>query len=1340
MSFFAPFMLFGLVAAAAPIVLHLLRKRTADRLDWGAWMFIVETLRKKRRKLLIEDLLLLVLRTLVLALAAFAFARPFLPEFHYLGGAGVDKDVVIVLDTSASMQIKDDAGVSAFDRACEEIRELVETSPKGTSFGLVAGGETPEILTATPMSSRQEILDLLDRLEPRDGAMDAPRSLAAAGEILSAGANPGKAIVVYGDGQGYGWRADEASEWKRVERSLARFSRRPPVVYRALPGPVQTKNVALAELKPSRRVVGTDRPVGFSMTVVNSGSEAFAPGDAVVACDGEEIVRLPLGQILPGLSRTFEFPVAFTNEGPHRLVASLPDAGDDALPTDNTISNRVDVVGAMDVLLVNGHPSATGYDRPTALIEAALRPEIAGTNGVFLVRPRTVRAAELEKEETFGGVAAAVLCDVPFLSPRATTNLLDWVRTGGGVVTVAGPRCRDDYYTNEVVGAGWRTWDGAAKDLTLKDAPVVGRVMIDEAAIDPQADVLERFSDGSVAAVSSPFGRGRRALVACPLDCNWSAFPARPAFVPFVHEIVSSVAATNSFATARSTRWRAREGDLTPLTDKETDALSTSVDFGYARTKDDVLSAIIGRSFGLEFGRWVALVVLVLLALELLFCRYLDRTRGGLSPSKARFALRAIAVLALVWMLSHVTWVHDVSRPIHRRVALFTDVSLSMHRSDPTDDGGTNATVRLEVATDLAARLERELSDAYDVVPLTFGGETTDFAQALETALAEIPSEELAGAVFVTDGRQTADSSPEAASRRFARLGAKISSLVVGSETNRADAAIESVRAPEHVFFGDRIRPVVRVRADALKGRRLTVRLMEGDRKVDARELTVDDEAWTQEIVFADDPVEKGVKAYRVELDAPEDDRERENDVWPFDVAVSDDRTSVLMVDSRPRWEFRYLRNLFHGRDKSIHLQYLLTEPDRYAERSFVRPPAADATRAFGESEAGSLPKGRDDWRKFDVIVLGDLGPDILTDEVCDHLRACVEERGATLIVSAGARHMPAAFARAPLADLLPVVCTNEQGAVTAAWRNGPTALALTPSGRGHPATALAPTASENERLWQSVPPVRGRLTGIAPRPGAEVLLFAGDATPMAAPLMIVRQTGRGKVVFFATDETWMLRYRTGDTYHHRFWSNIVRWGAGDRLRDGNRHARVGTPSVHSRPGRPVRIGIRLRDAELLPIDGAKPVAEIVKPDGSRSTVDLAPKDGASGCYETMFDETVQEGRYAVTIVDRETAARLGANWPDPLETSFTVDRTVAPVEYAQLTADRRTVAEMARLTGGVVFEASDIPGIAGTFGEARREVDERIEDPIWDHPLALALFALALIAGWILRKRKGLA
>ena len=1338
MPFFAPWMLLGLVAAAAPIVIHLLRKHSAERVEWGAWMFLFESIQKKRRKLLLEDIILLTLRTLVLVFAAFAFARPFFPEMHFFGGRGMDKDVVIVLDASASMHLAGSGGRTVFENAVDEARELVKLSPRGTSFGLVLGDRTPVILTANPVASRREVLDLLDAARAGEDTMDAPRTLAAAGEVLAAGNNPAKEIVVFGDGQAYGWRPSDADEWKRVERSFARFVRRPPVVWRTLDRPDHVKNAALAGVVPSRRIIGTDRPVSFAVTVVNSGTEAFSPGDAVMSVDGAEVARAPVGQILPGLARSFEFSYQFPSNGPHTVVTALTTPDD--IPTDSVVTNPVEVIEALDVLLVNGRPSETGFERPTAFLEAALRPELKGTNRVFLVRPKTVRAAELSDSDVFKGVSATLLCDVPALPPKALANLTKWVGAGGGLLTVPGEKAQTGLYTNAVFAVAWTNWTETLRDVTLKGAPVAQRVEFDEAALTNGVDVAERFSDGRAAVVTARYGLGRLAISAAPLDLGGTMLPARPDFVPFVHDLVYSVAGTNSVAELKDTRWRAREGDLAPLTSEAVDAVSVSVDLAFARSRDDALAAVVGKSFGLEIWRPLAVIALLLLVAEILLCRRLDGERGGRDSSRLRFALRTLAVLALLWMLAHISWTHEKSRTIHRRVAVLTDRSLSMMRADADASGATNGVIRYTTATNAAAALATKLAERYDVEAFSFGDATTDYATALELALDRIPSEELAGAVVVTDGRSTSETGPEAAARRFARLGAKVTSVLVGSETNRADAAIELVRAPESVFLGDRLRPLARVRCDGLKGKQIAVKLMEGDNEIERRDFTVETDGWTKEVRFVHDPGERGVKGYRIEIEPPEGDFEPANNAWPFDVSVSDDRTNVLVADRRPRWEFRYLRNLFYGRDKSVHLQYVLTEPDRVSELKTPLLPDADATREFGEAEAGALPRTRDDWRKFDVIVLGDLPPETLTDEVAADIRDAVEERGAMLVVTAGGKYMPSAYAEGPLAALLPVSFTNEAGKVTAEWVRTRGSFALSPSGRGHPATAIASSASENERIWSSLPPTSGRLSGLTVKPGSEVLLFAAEGTAMTAPLMVVRESGRGKTVFFATDETWLLRYRTGDTYHHRFWGNVVGWGAGEKLRDGNLHARAGTDSLHYAPDDPVRIVARLAGTDCLPLTNASVTAEVTLPDGGKRTLDLVKREGVNGYYETTFDGADVEGRYEVAVTSKDAEALLGVDWPAPLVTAFTVDRGVAPLEYAHLSADRAVVAEMARLTGGEVVLPEGVDGLAESFGPGKSTVVEKLDDPIWDHPLAFALLALALIAVWALRKRKGLA
>jgi hypothetical protein len=78
MEFFAPWMLLGLGAIAVPVLIHLFNRKSAKRIEWGAFIFLMDSMISRRRRMLIEDILLLATRCLLLALLSFAIARPFI--------------------------------------------------------------------------------------------------------------------------------------------------------------------------------------------------------------------------------------------------------------------------------------------------------------------------------------------------------------------------------------------------------------------------------------------------------------------------------------------------------------------------------------------------------------------------------------------------------------------------------------------------------------------------------------------------------------------------------------------------------------------------------------------------------------------------------------------------------------------------------------------------------------------------------------------------------------------------------------------------------------------------------------------------------------------------------------------------------------------------------------------------------------------------------------------------------------------------------------------------------------------------------------------------------------
>ena len=634
----------------------------------------------------------------------------------------------------------------------------------------------------------------------------------------------------------------------------------------------------------------------------------------------------------------------------------------------------------------------------------------------------------------------------------------------------------------------------------------------------------------------------------------------------------------------------------------------------------------------------------------------------------------------------------------------------------------------------------------------------TDYPAALEAVLREIPSEQLAGVLIVSDGCNNGESGIDPVGRRLGLQGVPVCGVVVGGSRLPLDVAIADVSAPESIYLGDKIRVRATIHITGARGRKINVTMSDATSTVDRVALDVSSDDFTREIRLLHEPKEQGIHSYTLQADVIEGELFTENNTWKLDVAVSDDRTSVLLVDDRPRWEFRYLRNLFFGRDKSVHLQYLLQHPDSAAGVQTEQKLApASAGRKFGDAEAGALPVSRDEWRKFDVIILGDLGSDLLTPAVVADLRYCVGERGALLVVLAGPRQMPHGITDAAFQELLPVRYTPEPGGC---WipPEERYRLLLTPPGRSHPVLQQSASLSENEAIWNGMPELTWRFPVQDLKPGAEVLAYAqpDDAAPQEVgtitaadatarldaetrkrarnALVVAQSYGRGKVLMLNFDQTWRLRYCAGDKYHHRFWGQVLRWGMGEKLRAGREGLRLGTDELVYTPQHPARVLARVTDKDFAAIPDAQLEAAVLHGGREVARVRLAYREGSHGMYEAVLPPLADPGRYDVKLARKDGAPG------EPVETAFLVVTAERPVELGDVVATRTTLDALARWTGGRVVGPAHAADLWNAFGEGRQTVAERRERPLWDTPWLYLLIVGLLTAEWILRKRGGLA
>ncbi len=649
-------------------------------------------------------------------------------------------------------------------------------------------------------------------------------------------------------------------------------------------------------------------------------------------------------------------------------------------------------------------------------------------------------------------------------------------------------------------------------------------------------------------------------------------------------------------------------------------------------------------------------------------------------------------------------------------------------------------------------------------------GLSTDLSFAMEEAQRQIPADRFAGVLLLSDGRHNAVSGVEAAARLLGGLRVPVCAVPMGSAVPPADAAILSVTVPESIYLDDKVRVKADLKFDGLMGTNVTVRLLESGVELEKREIKIADKTFRTTERFMHKPETRGIMRYTLEIAGQDADAMPENNRRDLEVAVSDDRTNVLLVDSRPRWEFRYLRNLFYGRDKSVHLQYVLLEPDRLESAPDTEPVLASAGRKFGDAEATLLPANRDEWMKFDVIILGDIPPSALDEKTLAILRDCVTERGAMLVTIAGPRYMPHAFRSEIFKALLPVTVENTDAFLFES--PDPQApsfrLRLTPEGQEAPLMQLSSSAAENQQIWDELPPMRWRHANQETKPGAKVLAYADPLeptepkdlfdAPVLSPedaadqlerrmrmrslnaLIVLQHVGYGKVLALQFDGTWRLRYRVGDTYHHTFWGQVLLAGGGENLRSGTALVRLGTDQLSYAPDTPIKVLVKLVEEDNRPVRDAKVTVRVYREQALLMSKGMTLREDSNGIYETELPGMQDYGKYRLEIVSKDAARLLSLEKADPVECAFSVVGLRNPAELAELTVDLGTLGKVAELSGGRVAGVDDVESLIDAFGAGTQTVHEPREVTLWDAWPLLLLMVCCVTAEWLLRRRAGLA
>jgi hypothetical protein len=558
----------GLVAVAAPIIIHLLHRRKVKRLDWGAMRFLLELLARNRRRLLLEELLLLLVRVLLVALLGLALTRPALKRTRLFGADGVAR-----YGRTAAVLLIDDSLSSASGRtqmALDEIKRLaaayLNTLAPGDEVSILLQSQRGG-LPADPLFDLEAVRAMVSQVQPSAVASDVPALLEAGMAQLSRHVNPGAELVLISDGRRDGWRPTDRARWDetrqrlRGARDATQGSRQRPHVLVLSPAVTSAEgNLALIDLRLDRTLVSARRPAGLRAQLTWSGRPPPPQGRVRFLVNGRVIGGKAFslagpGQQEVGLTHTFEEPGSY-------VVQAQLEGTHDSLPLDDQRCLAVQVESSVPVLLVEGRP-APGLQSSLGFLAAALDPEGQGRGPFELTR---ISPAQLN-EQRLQNQRVVVLGDLSALTSEVVAALERHVVSGGGILVGLGAQT-DAALINRVwarAGSGFLPAPllealSPAQPLTIgqvsqghpvfnafgsrsmevwKEARIRRHYRLDFGqALAGEIDRLLTLENGEALLAERRRGAGLVALLTTSLDGQWNDLPLLPAYVPLMRGVV----------------------------------------------------------------------------------------------------------------------------------------------------------------------------------------------------------------------------------------------------------------------------------------------------------------------------------------------------------------------------------------------------------------------------------------------------------------------------------------------------------------------------------------------------------------------------------------------------------------------------------------------------------------------------------------------------------------------------------------------------------------------------------------------------------------------------------
>jgi len=716
------------------------------------------------------------------------------------------------------------------------------------------------------------------------------------------------------------------------------------------------------------------------------------------------------------------------------------------------------------------------------------------------------------------------------------------------------------------------------------------------------------------------------------------------------------------------------------------------------------------------------LALLAILALCIIAIKRSARKKRTGLLELLRF-LCILFVVALLWQAEWHTELHTQTQP---EVLVLFDESKSMDTLDTrvSADGITTTVVsRKEAAKQLLENdsLWKEIKEKNTVIFQGFSNpENTaianesgsDLASPLNSAL-ETHSN-LRAAVLLSDGDWNQGQPPVTAAQKLRSRNIPLYTIPLGNTERMPDLEFTAVNAPTYGIMGEKVQIPFTIRSSLNRDVRTIVRLRNEHGKERNKDITIpakseyfDSMLWTLD--------KEGSSSLEISIPVTNGEEITKNNSQKFNISARQESIKVLVIESEPRWEYRFIRNAL-SRDPGVEVDCLLLHPKLGA--------------GDGPNYIQEFPEELEDLQKYDVVFLGDIGisEDQLTLKQTSLLRGLIENQASGIVFIPGSRGFQTSLLESPLGELMPVIL--DEKATEGLSEPAASPMRLTTEGRDSLLTMLGDTEEENPLIWRNLPGFFWHAAVIKAKGGSSVLAVHNARRNEFGriPLIVTREFGSGKVLFMGIDSAWRWRRGVEDLYHYRFWGQVARWMSYQRNIARGERVRVFYTPERPAPGDTITFNANAFSEKGAPLKEGEVVIDITRPDDVTERIQLLGDNGDWGSYSGRF-RMKQSGEYKIRCYVTEAPDKF-------VENVITVQGT--EIEKIGQAARPKVLEELSRITKGQMMintEASSLMAVITDLPDPQPLVDRL---SLWSHWISAATLITLLGIFWIGRKFNG--